>query len=447
MKKVSIVSLVLIFCLLVLPNITKAEQTKNILITFDASGSMADKFDGVSRIDAAKTAVNSFLGGLDNSIFVGLRPFAYIKKATESEACKVTALTQSFTTNRSIIVSQTALLQAVGTYTPLAYTLTQSKSDFSVGNDNVLILLTDGKETCGGDPIKAAGDLFNSTLKVKVYVIGLGVDNETKTQLESIATRGGGQYYDAKDSSSLASSFQAIQNVERPINRTEIVGAVGGVPTNGGNGFTDAKLIFTGDDYRLQNSLAPGQFAYFKVEPCIYYPSNQKVKISLKILGDRLGVNYNSQNNVFEESNLHSYRIELFDKNSFPVGTPIEIRDVNLLKRDFITEIPTGGSCNDYYLKIGSNDFPISKYDLFTIDIGSPIVEATSPSTDTEKQSSPLNSNSLIYILIGIIVILLIVVGIVLFIFLKNKKTSNSVISNNVNNDNLPSQNPPIKNI
>ncbi|MEI7480584.1 MAG: VWA domain-containing protein, partial [bacterium] len=302
---------VLVFAVLLVCSVSKVSAQavpaeKDMLLVFDASGSMLDKFGGVSRIDALKSATGDLLDILDPSVMVGLRPFANVKQPTQALACKETSLVQDFTKERTIIKAQSSLLQAVGTYTPLAYTLNIAIGDYTVGNDNVLILLTDGKDTCGGDPVKAAGDLFKSTKKVKIYVIGLGVDVSTQTQLKAIASAGGGLYYNANDSTTLASSFKAIQEAERPVDKTNTDSTLG-KEVIGGNGFETATDVGYGD-YHLSHNLLPDQFDYFKL------PVTAGKKITFTVQNADLGVLYDKVTNTFSESSKteDSYKFEVF---------------------------------------------------------------------------------------------------------------------------------------
>ena len=51
-------------------------------------------------------------------------------------------------------------------------------------------MISDGVETCDGDPVQAAKDLHNSNLNVTVNVIGFDVDQDGRKQLKETAQAG-----------------------------------------------------------------------------------------------------------------------------------------------------------------------------------------------------------------------------------------------------------------
>ncbi len=293
MKKIFVLSL-LTAAILVGATNAQAEQTKNIMFVFDASGSMLESFGPVSRIEAAKSALSDLLSNLEQSILVAFRPYAHIRKEIKSDACKITELMAPFGGNRTDIINKANSLQAVGAYTPIAYALLQAKNDFTAGNDNVLILLSDGKENCGGDPVAAAKSLLESDKKIKAHVIGLGVDAESRQQLSAIAAAGNGKYYDATDGASLIQSFKAIQELEKPINKTN-TDAILGTAIRGGNGFDTAVEIQPGK-YHLDHHQINGQFDYFKIQ------TQKGVPITFKTIAGEIGIRFNEKTGLFEES-------------------------------------------------------------------------------------------------------------------------------------------------
>ncbi len=118
--------------------------------------------------------------------------------------------------------------QAVtGKGTPLAATLQDAKKyyesyiaqdGYTLGGcrSNYIILLTDGLETCDGDPVQAATDLRHIIVNdqefdVKTFVIGFGLDEQSKANLNAIAEAGGtGEAYFANNMEELLDALKDI---------------------------------------------------------------------------------------------------------------------------------------------------------------------------------------------------------------------------------------------
>ncbi len=91
--------------------------------------------------------------------------------------------------------------------TPITYSLLQSAADFPAAPDksvrNVLILITDGLESCKGDPCATAVALQRKRVFLKPFVIGIGAEKDFGKQLECL-----GHYYNAAD----VKTFRTILN-------------------------------------------------------------------------------------------------------------------------------------------------------------------------------------------------------------------------------------------
>ena len=66
-----------------------------------------------------------------------------------------------------------------------------------------VIVLTDGDERCGGDPVATAASLRQLGVDLEIHVIGFAVDDRARSLLRRLADAGGGQYYDAADGAAL----------------------------------------------------------------------------------------------------------------------------------------------------------------------------------------------------------------------------------------------------
>jgi hypothetical protein len=79
------------------------------------------------------------------------------------------------------------------------------------GNTTV-ILVSDGKETCGGDPCALVRRLIVQGVNLKMFVVGFDVTDEEREQLFCIAETGGGQYFDARNAEQLMTAISTVKD-------------------------------------------------------------------------------------------------------------------------------------------------------------------------------------------------------------------------------------------
>jgi hypothetical protein len=72
-----------------------------------------------------------------------------------------------------------------------------------------VVVLTDGEETCGGDPVGTAARWLRAGVDVQFNVIGYVVDPHVRDGLGRIATAGGGRYLDARNADELSSALHS----------------------------------------------------------------------------------------------------------------------------------------------------------------------------------------------------------------------------------------------
>jgi len=180
-----------------------AEKTPSAIeIIFDASGSMKQRIDEQRKIDIAKNAVISFTKNIE-PLDIGLRVFGHTDGCGQSE--QIEPINENGTIN---IPEKIRQFNAAG-LTPLSAALEDSIADFDgkTGNKYV-ILVSDGKESCGGDIDAAAQKLSDDG--IKVYAIGFDIDETGKEQLQKITQKTGGQYFDATNADELFKVFNEI---------------------------------------------------------------------------------------------------------------------------------------------------------------------------------------------------------------------------------------------
>ncbi|MCG2721836.1 MAG: VWA domain-containing protein [Thermodesulfovibrionales bacterium] len=202
--------LLLVMLLTVLPSTSSAadEQAKMIELILDASGSMNGKLQGGERkIDAARKAVSKLMKELNDDVVMGFRAYGH-QSPREKHDCQDTEILVPFGAakqNRDKVASKMKPLSAQG-YTPITWVLGKAAEDFppEFKGQRIIILVSDGKETCEGDPCATAQSLARNKVELVIHTIGFGVDEVTKQQLKCIARVTGGKYFPAQDAMQLA---------------------------------------------------------------------------------------------------------------------------------------------------------------------------------------------------------------------------------------------------
>jgi hypothetical protein len=179
----------------------------NVELIIDASGSMATKIQGRSKMEIAKQALTELLLSLPPTTDVAVRAYGHRSK----KDCADIELLANFGQQRSAIAARVSTLKPFG-MTPLASSIAEAAKDFAgrEGQDNTVILITDGEETCHGDPCAVAKIAHQGGVKVRINVIGFKIDPKERAQLECIAEAGGGKYVSANDAKELTAATQQV---------------------------------------------------------------------------------------------------------------------------------------------------------------------------------------------------------------------------------------------
>ena len=171
---------------------------RSVLLILDASGSMNAKLpNGETRIAVAQRAIKGVAGFVPGQAQLSLRMYG-AQSAAHQKNCQDTNLAVPFGTasaNGGPITVAVDATKAQG-YTPIAYSLDKAANDFPAeAKERVIVLVSDGKETCQGDPVVAAKALAGKN--ITIHTVGFIVDTAARGQLQAIARATGGTYFDA----------------------------------------------------------------------------------------------------------------------------------------------------------------------------------------------------------------------------------------------------------
>ena len=210
--------------------VTLAAGTKTsgaIEIILDASGSMLQKLGGQRRIDIAKQTLTK----LTASTIPAGTPFAFRVFGREVDSCQTDLDVPVGPLNPTAVGARIAALVARnGAKTPIGASLDKSADDLkSVQGEKLIVLVTDGEETCGGDPAAAIERLRKAGIGTRVSIVGFALEDQMlAATFRRWSDAGGGAFFDAKDAAGLDKS---LTEALRP--GFEVVNAQGQVLASG----------------------------------------------------------------------------------------------------------------------------------------------------------------------------------------------------------------------
>lgn len=175
----------------------KKQTLTRILFVFDASKSMINNHEGSTRMDGAKKLFLSFIDTLAtrSNYQFALRMYGHTVKYPPGD-CKDSKLVVPFGIKNGIDVIKQNIMAAKPTgITPIEHSLTQAANDFpDAMAKNIIILITDGIEECGGDPCEARQKLLKKGIVFKPFIIGIGLSPEQIKTFECV-----GSFFDFDD--------------------------------------------------------------------------------------------------------------------------------------------------------------------------------------------------------------------------------------------------------
>jgi hypothetical protein len=214
-----------------------ANTDNAIEIVFDASGSMLQKIGNKRRIEIARETLTN----LTSKIIPAGTPFAMRVFGREVNSCQTDLFIPVSPLDAANVAGQIAKLDAKnGAKTPIGASLAKAASDLaSVKGERLIVLLTDGEETCDGDPAAEIEKLQKSGLGTRVSIVGFAIDEPNlAVTFRQWAKAGNGAFFQANDAAGLST---ALAQAMRP--GFEIVDSKNQVVAEGVAGADSVKVM------------------------------------------------------------------------------------------------------------------------------------------------------------------------------------------------------------
>ena len=174
----------------------KIPDKTRLLFLLDGSASMFGDWERTVKIRVARAILSDLIDSLriDPKVELALRIYGH-NSPPEDRNCQDTRLEVPFGhANHDEIIEKIRSVEPKGT-TPIAYSLEQAAGDFPKSSDfrNILIIITDGIEACGGDPCKVSLALQKQGIYLRPFVIGMNMDEDYQKQFGCVGT-----YFDTR---------------------------------------------------------------------------------------------------------------------------------------------------------------------------------------------------------------------------------------------------------
>lgn len=285
-----------------------ADQTGDVTdfaVVLDCSGSMMEKTtDGKAKMDVAKAVVADLVEKIPDGLRLTFVLYGHNKKDGCNSVEIVRPLSELDGPGKEKLKSFIKTLKPAGA-TPIALALRVAGKEL-FRNDAYcgLVLISDGKESCKGDPAAEAAALaLNDKLSFGVNVIGFDVKGDERESLEQIAASGKGKYYDADSAEKLEEAVAAVRKelesrTKAPEQRGNRELSLSGKKGQPGGFLHDAGPVEPGE---YKGSLAMLEAHYYKI------PLERGQE--LRVVGQIQKSPYNGSNNT----NNQSFIITLYD--------------------------------------------------------------------------------------------------------------------------------------
>jgi hypothetical protein len=241
--------------------VVQAAAGTAIEIILDTSGSMLSQMeDGRTRIDVARDVLNDLVTTqLPEGAPVALRVFG-----NEPDSCETNLLVPLQPLDPAAMGDLVRGMTAIdGVKTPLGASLARVAKDLKdAPGPKIVVLVTDGEETCDGDPEGAIRKLVKSGVDVHVNIVGFALENDDalKKQLKRWAKLGKGTYFDASGAGDLGDAI--VKAVQAPYRVLDADGEVVATGTVDG-----AAVSVPVGDYTVEILTDPVQAYPVTVEP------------------------------------------------------------------------------------------------------------------------------------------------------------------------------------
>jgi len=194
-----------------------------VIIMIDGSGSMAGRMGGRTKLELAREAALGFVDGLPSSVQASLMVFGQQgnnSQAGKAKSCSAVDVLAPMSADRGRLNTALGQVRAIG-WTPLAAGLDRAETLLAASatpGEQVIYVVSDGEETCGGDPVAVARRINSGRTRAIVNVIGFNLPSGEAAKLTAVARAGGGDFANLSDEAELEKYTARVREEIRQTN-------------------------------------------------------------------------------------------------------------------------------------------------------------------------------------------------------------------------------------
>ena len=243
---------------------TAGADERNLLFILDASGSMWGRIDDTPKISVAKEVMTDLVRDLPAGSNAGLLAYGHRRKGDCSD---IESLVEFGPLDREAMIERIQGLNPKGK-TPITAAVKQAVDQLrQIEASASVILVSDGLESCGGDPCEAVKEARKSGVDFRLHVIGFDLGDADPGQLQCMAEAGGGEFYTAANVDELTGALEQVTAEPAKVDVTiQAVAGEGGDPVTEGllwrleRSGSDEPVLADYSVSRLHMALVPGRY-------------------------------------------------------------------------------------------------------------------------------------------------------------------------------------------
>jgi Mg-chelatase subunit ChlD len=173
---------------------------------FDASGSMWNRIEGErTRIEVARDVVGQYFTTRDSAVPLSVIAYGHNRRGDCRDIEVIAPMSRA---DGPALADRLRRLTPRG-MTPLTDSLRQARAQIPANAESAdIILVTDGLETCRGDPCALAAAFAAEGIAIRAHVVGFGLTGAQVQAMSCITEQTGGRLFETNSGAELADALR-----------------------------------------------------------------------------------------------------------------------------------------------------------------------------------------------------------------------------------------------